>query len=309
MSALTTIKHRRGPSTGTGSWSTQVLAAGEIGVVLDPTDLGLNGKFKIGDGVKTWAALPYALSGLADLATSVAGGAAGTLLYQSAANTTATSLSIGGVGTVLNSTGSVPRWTLLDLNTTYFNANQTSTNIASLVTDETGSGSLVFANSPTLITPSVTNAGAIFKGTNTGSTTLYSPLTSTASYSVSLPASSGTLITSNDGDSRYLRSGAANTSVTGSIVSNAAITTTSSVTGGTVTSSGMTTSGIVANTSAGLFQSVSSVPIGNGGTGGTDVPTGRQGLRIYVQQYQPTGTAGNGFISGYVPATNDLWFW
>ena len=54
--------------------------------------------------------LEWGAGATADLATDVAGGAAGDLLYQQAENDT-TFLSIGGSGSVLTSSGSAPQWT------------------------------------------------------------------------------------------------------------------------------------------------------------------------------------------------------
>lgn len=48
-----------------------------------------------------------------------------------------------------------------------------------------------------------------------------------------------------------------------------------------------------------------SLPVANGGTGGTDVNTARQGLRLFVQSAQPSSAN----IPGYTPAVGDLWLW
>ena len=69
-------------------------------------------------------------------ATNLAGGAAGSLPYQSGANTT-TFLSIGGAGTVLTSSGTAPQWTA-----------------------STGTGDVARATSPTFVTPTLGDASA-----------------------------------------------------------------------------------------------------------------------------------------------------
>lgn len=69
-------------------------------------------------------------------ATNLAGGAAGSLPYQTAASTT-TFLGIGAANYVLTSTGTAPTWTL-----------------------NTGTGSVVRATSPTLVTPTLGAASA-----------------------------------------------------------------------------------------------------------------------------------------------------
>lgn len=130
----------------------------------------------------------------ATTATNLAGGSAGSLPYQSGAGLT-TFLSIGTNNFVLTSNGTAPVWTTntgtgnvvratsptlvtpllgtptsgtltnctglpistgvsgLGAGVATFLATPSSANLASAVTDETGSGALVFANTPTLVTP------------------------------------------------------------------------------------------------------------------------------------------------------------
>jgi hypothetical protein len=127
-------------------------------------------------------------------ATNIAGGAGGSVPCQSAANTT-TFLSIGAANYVLTSNGTLPVWTAntgtgsvvratsptlvtpalgtpvsgtltsctglpistgvsgLGTNVATFLVTPSSANLAAAVTDETGSGALVFATTPTLVTP------------------------------------------------------------------------------------------------------------------------------------------------------------
>jgi hypothetical protein len=132
----------------------------------------------------------------ATTATNLAGGSAGSLPYQSGAGLT-TFLSIGTNNFVLTSNGTAPVWTTntgtgnvvratsptlvtpllgtptsgtltnctglpistgvsgLGAGVATFLATPSSANLASAVTDETGSGALVFANTPTLVTPAI----------------------------------------------------------------------------------------------------------------------------------------------------------
>lgn len=82
-----------------------------------------------------------------------------------------------------------------------FLATPTSANLASAVTNETGSGSLVFGSSPTitsatLTTPAIGSAGATFAGSTSGTTTLKAA--ATASGTVTIPAVTGTVVTTGD---------------------------------------------------------------------------------------------------------------
>jgi len=76
----------------------------------------------------------------------------------------------------------------LGSNVATFLATPSSANLASAVTDETGSGSLVFATSPTLATPRVA-------GSSTGYTTLASANAGATNYTLTLPAATGTVST------------------------------------------------------------------------------------------------------------------
>jgi hypothetical protein len=72
----------------------------------------------------------------------------------------------------------------------------TSAQLASIMSDETGSGSLVFATSPNLVTPAIGSAGATFAGSTSGTTTLKA--TATASGTVTIPAVTGNVVTTGD---------------------------------------------------------------------------------------------------------------
>jgi len=94
---------------------------------------------------------------------NISGGDAGSIPYQSATNLTSF-VNAGLSGQLLQSNGtSAPTWISgvsissgvsgLGTNVATFLASPSSVNLASTVSDETGSGALVFANTPTLVTP------------------------------------------------------------------------------------------------------------------------------------------------------------
>ena len=78
-----------------------------------------------------------------------------------------------------------------------FLATPSSANLRSAVTDETGSGALVFANSPSLITPSIGSGGAKFLGSTSGEITVLATATS-GTNTITLPAVTGTIVTTGD---------------------------------------------------------------------------------------------------------------
>ena len=109
-----------------------ILAAGEFGIETDTL------KYKLGNGSTAWASLSYASLPATAL---VSGGALGTPSSGTLTNATGLPISTGvsGLGTGVAT----------------FLATPSSANLASAVTGETGSGALVFATSPTLVTPAL----------------------------------------------------------------------------------------------------------------------------------------------------------
>jgi hypothetical protein len=112
-----------------------VLSIGEMGIETNTA------KYKIGDGTTAWNSLAY--SSLPSTALT-SGGALGTPSSGTLTNTTGLPISTGvsGLGTGVAT----------------FLGTPSSANLASAVTDETGSGALVFATAPTLSAPILTNA-------------------------------------------------------------------------------------------------------------------------------------------------------
>ncbi len=163
-----------------------------------------NGDFAAG-------AITASLTGLASKASNINGGTLGALPYQSAANTT--SLLTGSTSSTKQfltqtGTGSVsaaPAWgsvviaDVSDLATGVggFLGTPTSANLATAVTNETGSGALVFATSPTLVTPTLGVASATsvgFAGSTSGTATLAAPAVA-GTTTITLPSATGTLAT------------------------------------------------------------------------------------------------------------------
>lgn len=135
--------------------------------------------------------------GLTSLATTTAGTGVTTALAANVGSSGAFVVNGGALGTP--SSGTLANATGLPISTgvaglgsgvATFLATPTSANLAAAVTDETGSGSLVLANSPTLTSPSIAGA-AQFTGTDRP--------TSAATGS---PAATS-LITRADGDARF----------------------------------------------------------------------------------------------------------
>jgi hypothetical protein len=80
----------------------------------------------------------------------------------------------------------------LSTNNLSFFSSTTSSQLAGVISDETGTGSLVFATSPSLVTPTIGSAGANFSGATSGTTSLLA--SATASGALTLPAATDTLI-------------------------------------------------------------------------------------------------------------------
>ena len=91
--------------------------------------------------------------------SNVLGGAAGSLPYQSAANTTTYLARTATNNSTLafNSSTNAPFWLQPTVSNTYYAAT-TSAQLAGVVSDETGTGNLVFSTSPTFTTPRLANS-------------------------------------------------------------------------------------------------------------------------------------------------------
>jgi hypothetical protein len=322
-SGYTTIKLRRDTTT---NWTTgtKALEEGEVG--LDTT----TGKIKFGTSSnQAWADAKNVAVVQSDLATSVNGGAAGSVLYQSSSSTTE-KLAIGTSGTFLYSDGSAPSWYKPKLSEL---AATTSAELRSVLSDETGSGAAVFGTSPsitsaTLTTPTIGGAGVTFNGSSSGTVVLRATAAA-GSGTLILPVPSGTetLLTSTTAGTTYLAKAGGTMSGALNMGSNAISGVTTFTASGTVTFSNYgSDSGTVAKLGSGgelvsgyinLGSSndvTGTVLTGNGGfgvnltttpIGSTTLAQGRSVIRVFVQSAQPS----SGNITGYTPAVGDLWFW
>jgi hypothetical protein len=141
MSVVTQIQLRRGTAA---EWTSAnpTLASGEFGYETD------TGKAKIGNGVTAWNSLAYSITGADGDITGVTagtgltgGGTSGTVTVS-----LSTPVSAANGGTGLSSLGTgVATWL----------GTPSSANLAAAVTDETGSGALVFGTTPTLSDPKI----------------------------------------------------------------------------------------------------------------------------------------------------------
>lgn len=142
MAVVTQIQVRRGTAA---QWTSAnpTLAAGEWGFESD------TGKAKIGNGSTAWSSLSY-FGGSGTVTSITAGtGLTGGTITGTGTIALDTPVSVANGGTGISSFGTgVATWL----------GTPSSANLAAAVTDETGSGALVFGTSPTISGATLTNA-------------------------------------------------------------------------------------------------------------------------------------------------------
>jgi len=184
-------------------------------------------------------------------------------------------------------------------------------NLAAAVTDETGSGSLVFATSPSLTTPTIGGGGANFSGSTSG-TTNFKAAAAAGATTITMPATTGTMALTSDLPTVNNGTLTMNVSGTGLSGSQTFTANQSSAATFTVTSNATnanTASTIVARDASGNFSAgtitaalsgnatnvTGTVAVANGGTGATTLTANNVvlGNGTSAVQFVAPGTSGN----------------
>lgn len=185
---------------------TLVLNSG-TGAVVASDIIPSNATFDLGSTVTTWDGV-YANNVSATSSVAIANGTKdGIILAGSTLGTNTRRISIVPPALALsaNRTVTLPDGdVLLRTGNTAVHSDKlsvfaatTSTELRSVISDETGTGSLVFATSPSLTTPTIGGAGATFSGSTSGTTVLKASATA-GTTTVTMPATTGTMALTSD---------------------------------------------------------------------------------------------------------------
>ena len=201
--------------------------------------------------------------------------------------TLATPLAAGSGGTGLSALGS---------GVATFLGTPTSANLAATVTDETGTGSLVFATGPTI---TLTNASGLpITGITQNTARLLGRTTASTGATEEITVGSGLSLSAG---SLTATGGGTVTSVGGTGTVNGI-----SLSGTVTTSGSLTLGGALSGVSL-TTQVTGTLPIANGGTAGTTAATARSALGklAYVASGTGTNTGSISWGTGAVPASLD----
>ena len=151
-----------------------------------PTSAGTSGQPLLSGGGGA-SSMAFGTLGVDGGGTGLTSGTSGGVLYYSATGTLASSAALAASSLVIGGgAGVAPSTTTTGAGILTFLGTPSSANLATAVTDETGSGSLVCATSPTLATPRLA-------GSSSGYTTFASSNSSATNYTVTFPAENMTV--------------------------------------------------------------------------------------------------------------------
>ncbi len=177
----------------TPTFTAPVLGTPASGTLTNCTGLPITGVTGMANNVQTFLSSPTS----ANLATAMSDETgSGPIVFANSPILSAPTLGTPTSGTLTNCTIPVTGVTGMATNVPTFLTSPTSANLANAISDETGSGPIVFANNPTLSTPTLGAATA----TTVNKVTLTTPatgatLTLTDGTTLTGPASSGTAMT------------------------------------------------------------------------------------------------------------------